>query len=127
MEYYLALKNIHVACAALSGAGFLVRGFWMWTGHPWHGRPLTRSVPHVVDTLLLASAVAMAWTASLSPVAHSWLAAKLVALVVYIILGAVALRGATRARRGVALLAAAATYFYIVGVALTRDPTWILT
>ncbi len=127
MEHYLLLKTLHVTCAVLSIAGFALRGFWMWTGHRWHGRPATRTLPHLVDTLLLGSAVAMAWIAGLSPLAQPWLAAKIIALIAYIVLGAIALRGAARGRRGLALVGALAVYAYIVGVATTRSPALGLT
>ncbi len=127
VEHYPLLKTLHVTCAVLSGAGFTLRGFWMWTGHRWHGRPATRTLPHLVDTLLLGSAVAMVWSAGLSPLAQPWLAAKIVALIAYVVLGAIALRGAARSRRGLALVGALAVYAYIVAVATSHSPTLGLT
>jgi uncharacterized membrane protein SirB2 len=69
----------------------------------------------------------MAVLAHLSPLAHPWLLAKIVALLAYIVLGAIALRRArTRALRIVAFAGAVLTFVYIVGVALTRDPlSWL--
>jgi len=64
--------------------------------------------------------------ARISPLAHPWLATKIGALVVYIVLGSIALkRGRTRAIRAAASAAALATYAYIVGVALTRSPALV--
>ncbi len=80
-------------------------------------------VPHVVDTLLLASAVAMAVKIHQYPFVAPWLTAKLFALLAYIVLGTIALkRGRARRTRVVAWLAAQAVFFYIVAVALTRNP-----
>jgi uncharacterized membrane protein SirB2 len=77
----------------------------------------------VIDTVLLASAVAMATLAHLSPLAHPWLATKIGALLVYIVLGSIALkRGSTRTVRVAAFAAAIGIYAYIIAVALTRDP-----
>ena len=54
---------------------------------------------------------------------HGWLTAKVVGLLFYIGLGTVALkRGRTRRARIAAWLAAQAVFFYIVAVALTRNP-----
>jgi len=120
---YSTLQTIHIACVIASGAGFLLRGALMLADSALLARRFTRIAPHVIDTVLLAAGVAMAVIAHLSPLAHPWLLAKIVALLVYIVLGSIALKhGRTRAIRGVAFAAATATYAYIVGVALTRSP-----
>jgi len=57
-----------------------------------------RTVPHIVDTLLLASALTMAVWIGQYPFVQGWLTAKFVALVLYVGLGTVALRmGKTKA------------------------------
>jgi len=120
---YVALKHLHVTCVVLSGLGFCLRGWWMLRESPLRQHRLTRILPHVVDSLLLGSAVTMAWMSGQYPFANAWLTAKLFGLVAYILLGMMALkRGRTmtiRARYfGLAVLA----YLYIVSVALTRSP-----
>jgi uncharacterized membrane protein SirB2 len=83
-----------------------------------------RVVPHVVYTLLLASAISMAVLAHLVPTELPWRAAKIVGLIVYIVLGAIALRyGRTRTQRALAFAAALAAFAYIIVVALTRSPS----
>jgi uncharacterized membrane protein SirB2 len=122
---YSTLEAIHIACVIASGGGFLLRGALMLADSPLLASRLVRVAPHVVDTILLVTGVAMAVIAQFSPLAQPWLAAKIGALVVYIVLGSIALRrGRTRAIRGAALAAALATYAYIVGVALTRSPSF---
>ena len=80
-------------------------------------------MPHLVDTLLLASAVALAVMSHQYPLANGWLTAKVAGLLIYIGLGTVALkRGRTRRVRVTAWLAAQAVFFYIVAVAITRQP-----
>lgn len=94
----------------LRGSALLQRG-WM------------RIAPHVIDTLLLVSAITLAVQLGISPLAAPWLMSKIVALLLYIALGMVAMRhGKTRTIRLSAWLAAQAVFFYIVSVALTRDP-----
>jgi uncharacterized membrane protein SirB2 len=124
---YEALKWVHVGCVIASGAGFVARGALMLAGSPLLEARIVRVAPHVIDTVLLASAVTMAVLAQLSLLAHPWLAAKIVALLVYIVLGSLALRRArTRALRIGALAGAVLAFGYIVGVALTRDPlSWL--
>jgi uncharacterized membrane protein SirB2 len=120
---YLALKHLHVTCVVLSGLGFCLRGGWMLAGSALGQHRLTRVLPHVVDTLLLGSALAMAWMSGQYPFLNGWLTAKLCGLLAYILLGMVALkRGRTKAVRGSCFGLALLTYAYIVGVALTRNP-----
>ena len=120
---YLALKHLHVACVVLSGLGFALRGWWMLNDSPLLRARLTRVVPHVVDTLLLGSALLMAWQSSQYPFAQGWLTAKFFGLLAYILCGTMALKHArTKGRRAVFLVLALLAYAYIVGVALTRNP-----
>jgi uncharacterized membrane protein SirB2 len=121
---YLAIKHLHVTCVVLSGLGFCLRGFWMLNESPLRQHRLARVLPHIVDTLLLGSALSMAWMSGQYPFVNGWLTAKLFGLLAYILLGTMALkRGRTLAiRRGYFCLALLA-YAYIVGVALSRNPT----
>ena len=120
---YLAIKHLHITFAILSGSFFLLRGLWMLADSPMLQRRWVKVTPHVVDTLLLASALVLVFWSGQYPFAQGWLTAKVLALVAYIVLGTVALkRGKTQGVRTVALLAALATFAYIVAVALTRQP-----
>jgi uncharacterized membrane protein SirB2 len=57
------------------------------------------------------------------PFVFPWLTAKVLALVVYILLGSVALkRGKSLAIRATAYVAALLVFGYIVAVALTKNP-----
>lgn len=121
---YEAIKLVHVTSAAISVAGFLVRGLWMLADSPRLRERWVRIAPHVVDTILLASAIYLAVTIRQYPGVNPWLTAKVAALVVYIVLGSIGLkRGKTQRIRIIAWLAALATFAYIVGVALTRNAT----
>jgi len=123
-EAYFAIRTLHVACAVLSIAGFAARGVLMLLDSPVLRARLVRVAPHVVDTVLLASAVWLAWFLGQVPFAHGWITAKVLALLAYIVLGSIALRrGRTKAVRVAAFGAALATVGYIVAVALTRDAT----
>ena len=80
----------------------------------------------MIDTVLLVSALWLAWQLGAQGT-RGWLAAKLAGLAVYIALGAVALkRGRTRATRTAAFVAALATFGYIVSVAVTKSPLGLL-
>lgn len=120
---YLALKHIHITFAALSGVLFLVRGIWMLSGSQQLQRRWVKVVPHIVDTLLLVSAIGLVVWSSQYPGEQSWLTAKVVALVGYIVLGIIALkRGRTKQVRVAAFAGALACFAYIVAVAVTKTP-----
>jgi uncharacterized membrane protein SirB2 len=120
---YLAVKHLHVTCVVLSGLGFALRGWWMLNDSPLLKARLARVAPHVIDSVLLGSALFMAWQSSQYPFAQGWLTAKFFGLLAYIVCGTMALKRArTRGRRVVFLALALLAYAYIVGVALTRNP-----
>ena len=56
---YLVLKYLHVSCVVLSGFGFFLRGLWMLSESALFKQRWVRVVPHVVDTVLLGSAITM--------------------------------------------------------------------
>lgn len=119
---YAILKHLHVTFVGLSGLLFLWRGVLMLQGSAMLQRRGLRIAPHVVDTLLLASAIALAITTHQYPVAENWLSAKLLGLVVYVALGMVALKGRTRATRIAGLTGAVLAFAYIVAVAVAKSP-----
>ena len=119
---YLAVKHLHITFAAVSGSFFLLRGMWMLLDSPMLQQRWVRVVPHVVDTLLLTSALVLVFWSAQYPFVQTWLTAKVLALVAYIVLGTIALkRGKSKGVRSFALLAALATFAYIVAVAQTRQ------
>lgn len=119
----LPLKHLHVTCVALSYALFFLRGVWMLRGTLAQQGRWVRVAPHLVDSVLLGSAIALAVQLGISPLSAPWLLAKIIALLLYIALGAVALRrGRTQRVRLAAWLSAQAVFFYIVSVAVTHDP-----
>jgi uncharacterized membrane protein SirB2 len=124
---YAALKHLHVSTVAISYALFFVRGVWMMRGSPMPQRRWVKVLPHVNDTVLLLAGVSLAVMISHYPLAAGWLTAKVLALVVYIGLGMVAIRrGRTRGVRIGAWVAGQAVFAYIVLVAITKSPLpWI--
>jgi uncharacterized membrane protein SirB2 len=86
---YGVVKLIHQSAVA-AVLGFLARGLGMLADSDWVRDRAARTLPHIVDTILLLSGVTL-MAARLSPAAAPWLAANL-GLVVYIGLGTIALR-----------------------------------
>jgi uncharacterized membrane protein SirB2 len=126
---YATLKLIHVSAVAVSFFGFAARGLGALWDASWVRRRLTRTLAQLIDTALLLSAVGMLWVMQLPPWALPWLRAKILALVVYITLGVLALRPVPagnvprpRIVRLTAWLGALVVFGYIVSVALTKSP-----
>ncbi len=79
--------------------------------------------PPVIDTVLLASAIVVSITIQQYPFVHTWMTAKVIALLLYIGLGMLALTyGKTKTVRTGAWIAAQLCFFYIVAVAMTKNP-----
>jgi uncharacterized membrane protein SirB2 len=120
---YHLTKFVHELCALASFTLFTVRGIWMLRDSPQLSRRWVKILPHAIDTLLLASAVALTLVLHQYPLTDAWLSAKVVGLLVYIGLGLAALRyGKTRGVRAAAWIGALAVFLYIVSVALRHDP-----
>jgi uncharacterized membrane protein SirB2 len=118
MSLYLLVKYVHVGSVVLSLAGFAVRGALMLRASPLLQVRFVRVAPHVVDTVLLASALWLSWMLRQYPFVHGWLTAKVIGLLVYIVLASIALRR----RQPLALAGALLAAGYVVAVALTKNP-----
>lgn len=117
-----SLKTIHVTFVVLSFAGFFIRGIWMLKDSPLLQQRWVRITPQVVDTVLLVSAIVLAVQLKFSPMEQPWLMAKIIALVVYIGAGLVALRfGRDKRIRLLAWLFGLLVFLYIVSVAMSKS------
>ena len=116
------LKTIHVTCVVLSFTGFFIRGIWMLNDSTLLQQRWIKITPQIVDTLLLISAIALAVQMHFSPVEQPWLMAKIIALLVYIGAGLVALRfGRDKRTRLIAWLFALVIFMYIVSTAFSKS------
>jgi len=124
---YLAIRTFHESTVALSVTGFAVRGVASLLGASWVRGGIARTLPHIVDTALLTSALMLVTLLHVNPFATPWLQAKMSGLVVYVVLGALALRpGLPRVGRACAGLGALAAVGWIVSVAFTKNPLGFL-
>ena len=120
---YFAVKTIHQSAVALSFAGFFARGLGALADAPWVRARAAKTLPHIVDSVLLLSAIWLAWMLRLNPAEVPWLLAKIIGLLAYIAIGMLALKPSRPfALRAFAWLAALAVFGYIVSVALTKNP-----
>lgn len=125
---YDLIKLLHQTAVTLSLTGFIARGLGSLRGDAWVQHRLVRVLPQVVDTVLLASGLTLAWLLKAAPHRTPWLAAKLVAVVLYIVLGTLAMRpGRPVALRWAAFAAALVTAGWIVSVAVSKQPLGFLS
>jgi len=117
----LILFQVHTACAVISLLLFVWRGVAMWGRRPLKQRFLRRTLPDSVDTLFLFSGIIMAFLLGFSPLESHWLAAKIAGLLLYIVLGAVALKyGRGMLLKRICFIAALLVFAYVAAVARTK-------
>jgi len=79
--------------------------------------------PHVVDSIFLATAIMLSFTVEDGSLSPAWFTAKIAGLVLYILLGVLAMRSAPEVRRSVpAFTAAVLVFAWIATVARTKSP-----
>ena len=124
---YLHVKTVHVAAVVVTVVLFVARFGLSLRSYSWQRHWLLRVGPHLNDTVLLASAGWLCVVSSRYPGTDGWLTAKVVALVLYIVAGSVALRfGRTALIRAFAFCVSITCIAYIVGAALHHSPrSWL--
>lgn len=122
MPDYLFIKHLHVGCVGLSALGFAARGAVAAFAHPSRLPRWARVVPHLVDTVLLGSALALAAISAQYPLLQPWLTAKVIGLLAYIQFGRMALSAdRTPNDRKRAFGAALFCLAYVIGAAWHRS------
>lgn len=107
----------------LTLAFLLLRSAWAFAGSARLRSPVVRTLPHVIDTVLLVSALGAAALLHRYPFVDDWLTAKFFGLLAYIVLGHITLWRVTNNRqRAAALMGTLAVFAYIVLVAISHDP-----
>jgi uncharacterized membrane protein SirB2 len=120
---FLTIKYLHISCVLLSYLFFLLRGIWMLRESTLLQHRLSKILPHIIDTALLLSAIMLAYQLSLSPLSTPWLMTKIIALLLYIFLGTIALkRGKTKSIRLLSWILAQLVFIYMITVAFTHNP-----
>ena len=120
---YATVRLIHIATACLSVSLFALRGGLQLCDANWRRWRWLRVAPHVNDTVLLSAAVTLALMSAQYPLAQPWLSAKVLALLIYIGVGGVALSPRFgRSVNRIAFVLALACVSYILLVARSRSP-----
>lgn len=122
IELYPQIKFVHVLAVVLSGSLFMLRGILMLAKSRWTQHPLLRGLSYAIDTTLLTAALMLVAILHQYPFVHAWLTAKVLLLVVYIVLGTLALkRGRTRGVQVACYFAALFVFAFIVSIARAHD------
>ena len=126
-EWYLQLRSVHIGLAVVSVAIFTLRGLLMLSGSPRVQSPWLSYTSYGVDTLLLTAALMLTSIIHQYPFQTPWLTMKVVLLVLYVVLGSIALkRGRTRGIRVTAFVAALLTVAMLFTVARAHHPLGFL-
>jgi uncharacterized membrane protein SirB2 len=124
--WYLQLRHAHIAFAILSVSIFTVRGLLMLANSGHVNSPWLKYPSYAVDTLLLTAALMLTTVIQQYPFQAGWLTMKVALLVVYVVLGSLALkRGRTRGVRIAALVGALLTVGFLYTVARAHHPLGI--
>ena len=124
LAYYPLVKSVHIGAVVASGLVFLLRGLLVQFGRTGVAMASpVRYASYAIDTVLLTAALMLFTMLPATLFANHWLAAKLMVLVAYVLLGTFALkRAATSRARTLCFLGALAAYALIVGIALAHHP-----
>lgn len=127
IEFYPQVKLVHVVCVLLSGALFALRGGLMWAGATHANVAVLRYLSYAIDTTLLTAALMLLTMLHLNPLAAAWLGVKLACVVIYIVLGSIALKRGRNARtKRAAFVAAIVVYLFVLSIARAHDPLGVL-
>ncbi|MGL5037685.1 MAG: SirB2 family protein [Aeromonas sp.] len=121
IAYYPMFKHLHMTLALISVLLFIYRWSLALAGSERLQQKWLKILPHINDTLLLVFGVLLAVMLQMSPSQQPWLMAKLIALVLYIGLGTMALKRPLRSQKLITGIAALAMFGYIVGAAVTKS------
>lgn len=119
---YTGLKHLHLTAVVISITLFYLRFFWLMRDSPQMQKKWVRVVPHVNDSILLATAIGMCLQLGQFPFTAPWLTQKFILLLAYIALGIYTLRiASTTVARCTGAGAAAVALVLILGAAFSKQ------
>jgi uncharacterized membrane protein SirB2 len=123
LEFFPQIRLFHIGCVLLSGSLFCLRGLLMLRGSLLANHVLLRWLSYAIDSALLTAALMLVTLLHQYPFQQAWLTAKLLLLVIYVLLGIMALRrGRSLRLRAACFAAALLVYLFIISVARAHDP-----
>ena len=120
---YMMAKHLHMTAVGLSILLFVFRFIWSQFDASVLSKKWVKILPHIVDTVLLASAIWLCVILSQYPFVNAWLTFKVVGVVLYIVFGLFALKKAkTTMGKWSFFVAALAVLMSTAMVAVTKQP-----
>jgi len=118
---YMIVKHSHLTLMLLSVSFLIIRVLASTQNAQWLQQKWAKIAPHIIDTLLLISAIILMTLISQYPIVDHWVSAKVVALIAYIGLGTLAFKGNKSALTKIFFLLLALTVIgYMIAVAVTK-------
>lgn len=119
----------HVTAVIASGGLFFLRAVLLNVfGVSWVMAAPVRYLSYAIDTALLTAALMLMTITRQYPFADAWLTAKVALLVLYVVLGSLALKRAPkRSMRIACSTTAIAVFLFVVSIALTHNPLGALS
>ncbi|WP_326900943.1 invasion regulator SirB2 [Kosakonia cowanii] len=121
------LITLHLTSVVLTISLFTLRYWWRWSNNPRFQARWVRVLPHIVDSVLLLSGVGLIALTGYLPftVKGAWLTEKLFGVIIYIVLGFIAL-GRHRPRGQqvgfIAFMLGLVVLYIIIKLAATKVP-----
>lgn len=125
---YTAVKHIHLFMIACSVLLFVVRYVLMMVDSDLRNKAFLKRVPHVVDSAMLLSGIALIFITGFIPFtgAAPWLTEKLTCVMVYIALAFVTLNnGKNKVFKTFAFFGALGWLMVAAKIAVTKVPTFL--
>tara|TARA_Y100000296_G_scaffold61043_1_gene70773 strand:+ start:1649 stop:2020 length:372 start_codon:yes stop_codon:yes gene_type:complete len=120
---YMMAKHLHLTAVALSILFFVFRFIWSQFDETVLAKKWVKILPHIIDTVLLASAIWLCFILSQYPLVNAWLTFKVLGVVLYIAFGLFALKKAkTKIGRWTHFVAAIVVLMATAMVAVTKQP-----
>ncbi|MCZ8528328.1 SirB2 family protein [Alteromonas sp. PRIM-21] len=120
---YMMAKHLHLTAVGLSILFFVFRFIWSQFDATALNKKWVKILPHIIDTVLLASAVWLCFILSQYPFVNAWLTFKVIGVVLYIVFGLFALKKAKTALSKWGFFVAALVVLMATAmVAVTKQP-----
>ena len=119
---YKMAKHLHLTAVALSIILFILRFVWSQFNPDFLQKKWVKIVPHVIDTVLLGSALWLCTIISQYPFVDGWVTFKVIGVLAYIIMGMLALKwGRTVTMKWVGFIGALAWLAVTAKIAITKQ------
>lgn len=119
MLSYSAFKHSHMLFIAISILLFQYR--FLLKSLRKNIPKILKIIPHINDTLLLISAIALVYMSGFNPLNQPWLLAKIIALILYVVFGIMAMKS-SGSKSVIGYVLATFAFAFMVMTAIQKTP-----